>query len=87
MRTEVEAEGRAGPRLGSRLRGSSSFTRMGSAERWGCRPAKKRWWWRRWGCCRASSVVKQKLAEVILKKQQAALERTVHPNSPSVPYR
>ncbi|XP_060270068.1 histone deacetylase 7 isoform X8 [Ovis aries] len=35
----------------------------------------------------ASSVVKQKLAEVILKKQQAALERTVHPNSPSVPYR
>uniref|UniRef100_A0A8C2NHJ8 Histone deacetylase n=1 Tax=Capra hircus TaxID=9925 RepID=A0A8C2NHJ8_CAPHI len=34
----------------------------------------------------ASSVVKQKLAEVILKKQQAALERTVHPNSPSVPY-
>ncbi|XP_023499213.2 histone deacetylase 7 isoform X7 [Equus caballus] len=35
----------------------------------------------------ASSVVKQKLAEVILKKQQAALERTVHPNSPSIPYR
>lgn len=35
----------------------------------------------------ASSVVKQKLAEVILKKQQAALEKTVHPNSPSVPYR
>ncbi|KAB0359506.1 hypothetical protein FD754_003662, partial [Muntiacus muntjak] len=35
----------------------------------------------------ASSVVKQKLAEVILKKQQAALERTVHPNSSSVPYR
>lgn len=35
----------------------------------------------------ASSVVKQKLAEVILKKQQAALERTAHPNSPSIPYR
>ncbi|XP_012608653.1 histone deacetylase 7 isoform X1 [Microcebus murinus] len=35
----------------------------------------------------ASSVVKQKLAEVILKKQQAALERTGHPNSPSIPYR
>ncbi|KAL1767370.1 histone deacetylase 7 isoform X2 [Sigmodon hispidus] len=35
----------------------------------------------------ASSVVKQKLAEVILKKQQAALERTVHPSSPSVTYR
>lgn len=35
----------------------------------------------------ASSVVKQKLAEVILKKQQAALERTVHPNSSSIPYR
>ncbi|KAM4840867.1 histone deacetylase 7 isoform X12 [Urocitellus parryii] len=35
----------------------------------------------------ASSVVKQKLAEVILKKQQAALERTVHPNNPSIPYR
>ncbi|KAM6154606.1 histone deacetylase 7 isoform 3-T3 [Erethizon dorsatum] len=35
----------------------------------------------------ASSVVKQKLAEVILKKQQAALERTVHTNSPSIPYR
>ncbi|EHB13586.1 Histone deacetylase 7 [Heterocephalus glaber] len=35
----------------------------------------------------ASSVVKQKLAEVILKKQQAALERTVHSNSPSIPYR
>ncbi|XP_037702451.1 histone deacetylase 7 isoform X2 [Choloepus didactylus] len=35
----------------------------------------------------ASSVVKQKLAEVILKKQQAALERTVHPNSTNVPYR
>ncbi|XP_036991418.2 histone deacetylase 7 isoform X3 [Artibeus jamaicensis] len=35
----------------------------------------------------ASSVVKQKLAEVILKKQQAALERTVHPSSPSIPYR
>ncbi|XP_062930827.1 histone deacetylase 7 isoform X2 [Cynocephalus volans] len=35
----------------------------------------------------ASSVVKQKLAEVILKKQQAALERTVHPNSASIPYR
>ncbi|KAF6339455.1 histone deacetylase 7 [Rhinolophus ferrumequinum] len=34
----------------------------------------------------ASSVVKQKLAEVILKKQQAALERTVHPSSPSIPY-
>uniref|UniRef100_A0A8C8Z7B4 Histone deacetylase n=1 Tax=Prolemur simus TaxID=1328070 RepID=A0A8C8Z7B4_PROSS len=35
----------------------------------------------------ASSVVKQKLAEVILKKQQAALERTGHPSSPSIPYR
>ncbi|XP_064447419.1 histone deacetylase 7 isoform X3 [Mirounga angustirostris] len=35
----------------------------------------------------ASSAVKQKLAEVILKKQQAALERTVHPGSPSIPYR
>uniref|UniRef100_A0A8C2YK44 Histone deacetylase n=1 Tax=Chinchilla lanigera TaxID=34839 RepID=A0A8C2YK44_CHILA len=35
----------------------------------------------------ASSVVKQKLAEVILKKQQAALERTVHTNSPGIPYR
>ncbi|KAM6215060.1 histone deacetylase 7 [Rhynchocyon petersi] len=36
----------------------------------------------------ASSFVKQKLAEVILKKQQAALERTtVHPSSPSIPYR
>ncbi|XP_073862817.1 histone deacetylase 7 isoform X14 [Macaca fascicularis] len=35
----------------------------------------------------ASSVVKQKLAEVILKKQQAALERTVHSNSPGIPYR
>ncbi|KAL0612214.1 Histone deacetylase 7, partial [Plecturocebus cupreus] len=35
----------------------------------------------------ASSVVKQKLAEVILKKQQAALERTVHTNSPSITYR
>lgn len=35
----------------------------------------------------ASSVVKQKLAEVILKKQQAALERTAHTNSPSIPYR
>nr|XP_058163867.1 histone deacetylase 7 isoform X5 [Dasypus novemcinctus] len=35
----------------------------------------------------ASSVVKQKLAEVILKKQQAALERTVHPSSPNIPYR
>ena len=54
----MEAEGRVGPGRGSwsRRRGSSSFTRMGSAERWGCRPAKKRWWWRRWGCCRASSV-------------------------------
>lgn len=30
----------------------------------------------------ASSVVKQKLAEVILKKQQAALERTVYPSIP-----
>uniref|UniRef100_A0A452SZK1 histone deacetylase n=1 Tax=Ursus maritimus TaxID=29073 RepID=A0A452SZK1_URSMA len=39
------------------------------------------------GSAVASSVVKQKLAEVILKKQQAALERTVHPNSPSIPYR
>ncbi|XP_062051119.1 histone deacetylase 7 isoform X6 [Lepus europaeus] len=35
----------------------------------------------------ASSVVKQKLAEVILKKQQAALERTAHPNGPSTAYR
>ncbi|XP_036108970.1 histone deacetylase 7 isoform X2 [Molossus molossus] len=35
----------------------------------------------------ASSAVKQKLAEVILKKQQAALERTVHPSSPNIPYR
>uniref|UniRef100_A0A8C5LBI4 Histone deacetylase n=1 Tax=Jaculus jaculus TaxID=51337 RepID=A0A8C5LBI4_JACJA len=35
----------------------------------------------------ASSVVKQKLAEVILKKQQAALKRTVHPSSPSIPCR
>ncbi|XP_012588310.1 PREDICTED: histone deacetylase 7 isoform X2 [Condylura cristata] len=35
----------------------------------------------------ASSVVKQKLAEVILKKKQAALERTVRRNSPSIPYR
>ncbi|XP_006888224.1 PREDICTED: histone deacetylase 7 isoform X2 [Elephantulus edwardii] len=34
----------------------------------------------------ASSVVKQKLAEVILKKQQAALERIGHPSSPSIPY-
>ncbi|XP_074081769.1 histone deacetylase 7 isoform X4 [Macrotis lagotis] len=30
----------------------------------------------------ASHAVKQKLAEVILKKQQAALERTTHPNIP-----
>ncbi|KAM9368103.1 histone deacetylase 7 isoform 1-T1 [Phaethornis superciliosus] len=35
----------------------------------------------------ASTVVKQKLAEVILKKQQAALERTSNPNPPSMPYR
>ncbi|XP_040834883.1 histone deacetylase 7 isoform X2 [Ochotona curzoniae] len=36
----------------------------------------------------ASSVVKQKLAEVILKKQQqAALERTTHPNGPGTAYR
>ncbi|NWI11673.1 HDAC7 deacetylase, partial [Crypturellus soui] len=35
----------------------------------------------------ASTVVKQKLAEVILKKQQAALERTSNPNPPAVPYR
>ncbi|KAM4882952.1 histone deacetylase 7 isoform 1-T1 [Thomomys bottae] len=35
----------------------------------------------------ASSVVKQKLAEVILKKQQAALGRTGHSNNSSIPYR
>ncbi|XP_046790187.1 histone deacetylase 7 isoform X6 [Gallus gallus] len=36
----------------------------------------------------ASTVVKQKLAEVILKKQQAAaLERTSNPNPPAMPYR
>lgn len=35
----------------------------------------------------ASTVVKQKLAEVILKKQQAALERTSNPNSSAMPYR
>lgn len=34
----------------------------------------------------ASTVVKQKLAEVILKKQQAALERT-NPNPSAMPYR
>ncbi|XP_043389167.1 histone deacetylase 7 isoform X13 [Chelonia mydas] len=35
----------------------------------------------------ASTVVKQKLAEVILKKQQAALERTSNPSGPTMPYR
>ncbi|KFV11181.1 Histone deacetylase 7, partial [Tauraco erythrolophus] len=35
----------------------------------------------------ASTVVKQKLAEVILKKQQAALERTTNPNPTTMPYR
>uniref|UniRef100_A0A8C0FW76 Histone deacetylase n=1 Tax=Bubo bubo TaxID=30461 RepID=A0A8C0FW76_BUBBB len=35
----------------------------------------------------ASTVVKQKLAEVILKKQQAALERTSNPNPSAMPYR
>ncbi|NXS61732.1 HDAC7 deacetylase, partial [Brachypteracias leptosomus] len=35
----------------------------------------------------ASTVVKQKLAEVILKKQQAALERTSNPTPSAVPYR
>ncbi|KAM9114993.1 histone deacetylase 7 isoform 7-T7 [Pangshura tecta] len=35
----------------------------------------------------ASTVVKQKLAEVILKKQQAALERTSNPTGPPMPYR
>ncbi|XP_075758211.1 histone deacetylase 7 isoform X5 [Pelodiscus sinensis] len=35
----------------------------------------------------ASTVVKQKLAEVILKKQQAALERTSNPSGPPMPYR
>jgi len=35
----------------------------------------------------ASTVVKQKLAEVILKKQQAALERTSNPNPAAMPYR
>ncbi|NWQ72230.1 HDAC7 deacetylase, partial [Neopipo cinnamomea] len=35
----------------------------------------------------ASTVVKQKLAEVILKKQQAALERSSNPNPPALPYR
>ncbi|XP_010010032.1 PREDICTED: histone deacetylase 7, partial [Nestor notabilis] len=35
----------------------------------------------------ASTVVKQKLAEVILKKQQAALERTSNPNPSALPYR
>uniref|UniRef100_A0A7M4FTE3 Histone deacetylase n=1 Tax=Crocodylus porosus TaxID=8502 RepID=A0A7M4FTE3_CROPO len=34
----------------------------------------------------ASTVVKQKLAEVILKKQQAALERTSNPNPSAMPY-
>ncbi|XP_038608206.1 histone deacetylase 7 isoform X2 [Tachyglossus aculeatus] len=33
----------------------------------------------------ASVAVKQKLAEVILKKKQAALERTGHANGPSIP--
>ncbi|XP_051497450.1 histone deacetylase 7 isoform X4 [Apus apus] len=35
----------------------------------------------------ASTAVKQKLAEVILKKQQAALERTSNPNPSAMPYR
>ncbi|XP_053823430.1 histone deacetylase 7 isoform X4 [Vidua chalybeata] len=35
----------------------------------------------------ASTVVKQKLAEVILKKQQAALERTSNPPAAALPYR
>ncbi|XP_062453521.1 histone deacetylase 7 isoform X6 [Rhea pennata] len=35
----------------------------------------------------ASTVVKQKLAEVILKKQQAALERTSNPNPSGMPCR
>ncbi|NXM36912.1 HDAC7 deacetylase, partial [Oxyruncus cristatus] len=35
----------------------------------------------------ASTAVKQKLAEVILKKQQAALERSSNPNPPALPYR
>ncbi|NWZ41879.1 HDAC7 deacetylase, partial [Brachypodius atriceps] len=35
----------------------------------------------------ASTVVKQKLAEVILKKQQAALERTSNPPTAALPYR
>lgn len=35
----------------------------------------------------ASREVRQKLAEVILKKQQAALETSVLPSSPSIPYR
>ncbi|XP_039369823.1 histone deacetylase 7 isoform X7 [Mauremys reevesii] len=35
----------------------------------------------------ASTVVKQKLAEVILKKQQAALERTSNSSGPPMPYR
>ncbi|NWS12706.1 HDAC7 deacetylase, partial [Pachyramphus minor] len=35
----------------------------------------------------ASTVVKQKLAEVILKKQQAALERNSNPNPSALPYR
>ncbi|XP_068777293.1 histone deacetylase 7 isoform X12 [Struthio camelus] len=35
----------------------------------------------------ASTVVKQKLAEVILKKQQAALERTSNTNPSAMPYR
>ncbi|XP_027488633.1 histone deacetylase 7-like, partial [Corapipo altera] len=35
----------------------------------------------------ASTVVKQKLAEVILKKQQAALERSSNPNPTALPYR
>ncbi|XP_067400681.1 histone deacetylase 7 isoform X2 [Emydura macquarii macquarii] len=35
----------------------------------------------------ASTVVKQKLAEVILKKQQAALERTSNPSGHPLPYR
>ncbi|NWW73936.1 HDAC7 deacetylase, partial [Climacteris rufus] len=35
----------------------------------------------------ASTVVKQKLAEVILKKQQAALERTSNPTPTALPYR
>ncbi|NXR65846.1 HDAC7 deacetylase, partial [Rhadina sibilatrix] len=52
--------------------------------------------WSPWGHCGhrghrgfavASTVVKQKLAEVILKKQQAALERTSNAPTAALPYR